>query len=77
MDQHEEFEDAQEPPPQHPQQLQQPVNLKIPQFRVSSPEAWFNMVEASLSCTTSLRITYAFTMCWVLFPSQLCVVWAT
>ncbi len=43
MDQQEEFEDAHEPPPQHQHQL--PVNLKIPPFWASTPEASFGMVE--------------------------------
>jgi hypothetical protein len=43
MDQQEEFQDAQDP--QHPRQNQQPVNLNIPPFWASNPEAWFGMVE--------------------------------
>jgi hypothetical protein len=43
----EDLEDAHEPPP-HQQQHQQPVNLKIPPFRASNPEAWFGMVEGQL-----------------------------
>jgi hypothetical protein len=46
MDQQEEFEDAQDP--QHPRLHQQPVNLKIPPFWASNPEAWFGMVEGQL-----------------------------
>jgi hypothetical protein len=40
----EEFEDAHGPPPRQ-QKQQQPVNLKIPPFWASNPEAWFGMVE--------------------------------
>ncbi len=40
----EEFEDAHDAPP-HQQQHQQPVNLKIPPFWASNPEALFGMVE--------------------------------
>jgi hypothetical protein len=35
-----EYEDAHDAPPH-----QQPVNLKIPPFWASNPEAWFGMVE--------------------------------
>jgi hypothetical protein len=72
MEQQEEFEDAQEPPQPPPQQHQQLVNLKIPPFWLSNPEACWAWWKASSSCATSPRITIFSTMSSVLFPSKLC-----
>jgi hypothetical protein len=73
-----EYVDAHDAPP-HQQQQQQPVNLKIPPFWASNPEAWFGIVEGQFilrNITQDNLRFYASTTCLEPCLNQLYSAWA-